>query len=93
MLNWEGNIIRKQDRQQILLSEIQEDDIMAASFSIGSIEVGADNVVMERGAEDHYSKPHPKYQHVPGAADQISSILREISPTLNDQTLYHKMKE
>ena len=93
MLDWEGNIICKQDHQQILLSEIQEDDIMAASVSIGSIEVRAVDVAMEQGAEDHNGTPHPKYQPVPGAADQISGILGEISPMLNDQTLYQKMKD
>jgi hypothetical protein len=75
MLDWEGNLTTQQDRQQILLSEIQEDGIMAASVSIGSIEVLAIDAAMERGTEDYTGTPHPQYQRVPGAADQISSIL------------------
>ena len=59
MLDWEGNIIDPNERQQILLSSIQEDVTMAASVSIGSIEVRAIDIVMERSPDKGYEKPHP----------------------------------
>jgi hypothetical protein len=93
MLDWEGNIIDKKDRQQLLLSDIQEDTFMAASIQIGSIETKAIDTVMESTVEDDIERPHPCYQHVPQEADQVSSILASISPILNDQTLYDRMAE
>jgi hypothetical protein len=92
MLDWEGNMITKRDRQQILLSEIQDDTAMAASIEISSIEVQAIDSVMET-MNELYEKPHPCYQPVPREADQITSVLASVSPLLNDQTLYDRMAE
>jgi hypothetical protein len=92
MLDWEGNMITKRDRQQILLSEIQDDGAMAASVGISSIEVKAIDSVMETMGE-MYDRPHPCYESVPREADQIASILASVSPILNDQTLYDRMAE
>jgi hypothetical protein len=39
MLNWEGNMVERRDRKQILLSNIEEDEAMAASVLIGAIEL------------------------------------------------------
>ncbi len=63
---------------------------MAASVQIGAIEVAAIDRVME--SNDAYDKPHPSYNHIPRAADQVSSILAGISPLLDDQTLYARME-
>jgi hypothetical protein len=60
MLDWEGNLMTQQDRQQILLSDIQEDGIMAASVSIGSIEELVIDAAMERGTDDYTGIPHPQ---------------------------------
>jgi hypothetical protein len=38
MLDWEGNMVKKQHRKQILLSEIQEDTAMASAAMISAIE-------------------------------------------------------
>jgi hypothetical protein len=92
MLDWEGNMVERRDRKQILLSDIEGDDGMAASVQIGSIEVKAIDLVMET-MDEEYEQPHPCYEHVPREADQVSSILASVSPILNDQTLYSRMAE
>jgi hypothetical protein len=94
ILDWEGNVIKAKDRQHVLpvLLYIVEDTAMAASVQIGSIKVAAINRVMGTTTNDDYDKPHPSYNHIPHAADQVSSILAGISPLLDDQTLYVKME-
>jgi hypothetical protein len=90
ILDWEGNVIDTKDRQHVLLSDIVEDTVMAASVQIGSIEITAIDRVMESTSNE--PKPHPSYTPVPRAADQVSSILAGISPCLDDRTLYAKME-
>jgi hypothetical protein len=92
MIDWKGNMIEKSYRQQLILSEIDEDTAMASSVQIGSIEVKAIDLVMETVEEDS-EKPHPCYQHVPCAADQVSSVLASVSTLLDDQILYEWMAE
>jgi hypothetical protein len=65
---------------------------MATSVQIGSIEVKAIDLVMETVDEDS-EKPHPCYEHVPRAADQVSIILASVSTILNEQNLYERMTE
>ena len=48
MLDWEGNMVEKQDRSQILLSEVQEDAVMSASVQVSSIESNAIDSILER---------------------------------------------
>ena len=46
MLDWEGQLIDRVDRQQILLADVDDDAMMAASVSIGSVEIKAVDTVM-----------------------------------------------
>jgi hypothetical protein len=92
MLDWEGNMVKWQDRKQILLSDIKGDDVMATSVQIGSIEVKAIDLVMET-MDETWEQPQAWYEHVPQEADQVSSILVSVLPILNDQTLYSRMAE
>jgi hypothetical protein len=70
----------------------ETDTGMAALVRIGSIEVKAIDLVMETVDEDS-EKPHPCYEHVPCAADQVSSILASVSTILQEQILYERMAE
>lgn len=94
MLDWEGNMVEKRDREQIILSEIQEDAVLSASVQVSSIESKTiDTVLVERSElENKGKRPEPCYQHVPAEADQVSSVLAEVSPLLNDRVLYDRMK-
>jgi hypothetical protein len=82
ILDWEGNVIEAKDRQHVLLSDIVEDMVMAASVQISSIEIAAIDRVM--GTTSNEEKPHPSYNPVSRAADQVSSILASISHCLDD---------
>ncbi len=47
MLDWEGQLIDRVDRQQILLADVDDDAMMAASVSIGSVEIKAVDTAMQ----------------------------------------------
>ena len=47
LLDWEGNIIDRAKRQQILLADFEHDDAMAVSVQVGSVEVKAIDVAMK----------------------------------------------
>jgi hypothetical protein len=59
MLGWEGNMVQRKDRVQILLSDIQEDVALAASAQVSSTEARAiDNVLEGKGAT-YDEEAHP----------------------------------
>ena len=93
MLDWEGNMIQRKDRVQILLSDIPEDVATAASMQVSSAEARAIDNVLDKNGITHDEKIHPIWIPIPRAADEISSILASISPTLDDQVLYGRMNE
>ena len=64
MLDWEGHMIQKTDRQQILLSDIAEDTDLAASVQVGSIELRAIDIALDTSFEDD-DLPEPNYWHIP----------------------------
>jgi hypothetical protein len=93
MLDWEGNIITKKDRVQVLLSEIPEDTAVAASVQISSVENCAIDSVLQRSDRASEEKVQPCWQHIPRAADEVSSVLAAVSPIFTDETLYELMQD
>jgi hypothetical protein len=93
MLDWEGNMIVKKDRRQVLLSDVPEDTALAASVQISSVENCVIDSVLQRSHSASEEKVQPCWQPIPRELDQVSSVLAEVSPTLNDETLYQLMQE
>jgi hypothetical protein len=93
MLDWEGNMIERKDRVQILLSDIQEDVAMAASVQVSSAEANVIDTLLETSGAAYDEEAHPCWKPIPRAADEISSVLAGVSPTLDDQVLYRRLTE
>ena len=93
MVDWEGNMVEKQYRKQVLLSSVAENKEMAASMLIGSMESKAVDQVFERSHYNQDVMPDLPYLYVPPASDQVASVLADVDPLLNDRTLYHRMSE
>jgi hypothetical protein len=93
MLDWEGNMVTKKDRVQVLLSDIAEDTAVAASVQISSVENCLIDSVLQRSHSASEEKVQPCWQPIPRAIDQVSSILAAVSPTLNDETIYELLQE
>jgi hypothetical protein len=91
MLDWEGSMIEKKDRAQILLSEISEDTAMAASIQISSVESKTIDSVLTRSDATAEEMVHPCWKPIPQAANEVSSVLTSMSPLLDDQVLYERL--
>ena len=92
MLDWEGHMIDRKRRPQVLLSDIPEDDVMAASVTISAAESHEIDRLLERSDADSEETVHPCWQAIPGCLNQVSSVLSEVSPLLDDQVLYQRLK-
>jgi hypothetical protein len=90
MLDWEGNMVEKKHRTQVLLSGVEENEAMASSMQVSSIESRAINGALET-SEDEEGPVKPRYDTVPRAADDISSVLVPISPILDDMVLCQRL--
>ena len=92
MLNWEGNMVQRRDRVQILLSDIPGDAAMTESVQVSSAEARTIDTVLEGNVASHdENAAHPCWQPIPRAADEVSSILASVSPILDDQVLYEHL--
>jgi hypothetical protein len=89
-LDWEGNIVERKHRTQVLLGEIQEDESLTVSAAVSSVETRTIDLVLE-AANASEERAGRSYQHIPRDADQISSILAEVSPLLDDVALYERL--
>jgi hypothetical protein len=92
MLDWKGNMIEKRDRSQILLSDMHEDNALAASVQISSIESNAINNLLQRSDADSEEKVQPCWRPIPWAADEASSVLARVLPLLDNQALYERLQ-
>ena len=92
MLDWQGEMIEKKDRQQVLLSDVKQDIVMAVSLGIGSVEACAIDSNLERRYLASSEVVRPLYPVIPTQCDQVSSVLAGINPCLNDKVLYQRLE-
>ena len=92
MLDWEGNLTLKRDREaRMVLEEIPEDGAMVSSMFVSRIEDEAVDVAFADDKENELSKP--MYRSIPKSADEVASVLTGVSTTLNDETMCALMEE
>jgi hypothetical protein len=66
MLDWEGNMVQKRDRVQILLSDIPEDAAVTASVEISSAEARTIDIIIEGNVASHdENAAHPCWNQSP----------------------------
>ena len=91
MLDWEGNMQQKRDRQHwIILDNVEYDVNMVASLQITQLE---QEVIDAHLVEDDEQNEGMRMMTIPRAADNVSSTLRSISNTLVDHDLSRYMCE
>ena len=90
MLDWQGNIVEKQQRTKILVESIEEDQVMSAALYVGAAEA---KLVNERYETVVNKLENPVLPYIPRAADQIASVFADIDPNLQDDVLYSRMNE
>ena len=90
MLDWQGNLLEKQERQRIVLSDVEADPIMVASLQISTDESNViDHIIDQSISKTEIRLPF----EVPKAADQVSSVLANVDPLLNEETMYLRMEQ
>ena len=91
MLDWEGNMQPKKDRQhRIVLDDVEDDVNMVASLSIALLEQEAIDIHL---IEDDERFDKMGISFIPRPGDHVSSTLGSISNTLVDLDLSHYMCE
>eukprot|EP00957_Ditylum_brightwellii_P156616 11920144-Ditylum_brightwellii.AAC.1 len=81
-MDWEGNMVEKSQRPKILLYEVEENPIMALEGKVSSVEVMAVNNLLEVHT----------FEKVPNECNEVASVLDGITPVLDNDKLYHRMK-
>ena len=91
MLDWEGNMQPKKDRQhRIVLDDVEDDVNMVASLSITPLEQEAIDIHL---IEDDERFDEMRISFIPRPGDHVSSTLGSISNTLVDLDLSSHMCE
>ena len=91
MLDWEGNMQPKKDRQhRIVLDDVEDDVNMDASFSITPLEQEAIDIHL---IEDDKRPDEMEIPFIPTSGDCVSSMLGSISNTLVDLEFSRHMCE
>ena len=94
MLDYEGNMKEKKDRQQILLSEIDvTSSSVESAYRVSKVEA---RILEERLEELEPSFDGGKtiekcYQHIPKECDEVGALLSSVSCALDPDTLYARM--
>ena len=93
MLDWEGNMTLKKDREaHVVTDELPDDMAMISSMVISKLENDMVDTHFASENNDH-DNPHLQYQPIPPQANEVASVLAEVMNVLNDEVLYNKMKE
>lgn len=91
MMDWQGEMIERKHQRQVLLSDVKQDDAMAASLEVSSTEASVVDVNLERSDESS-EVVRPLFRDIPKQCDQVSSILAEVDLCLNDKGLYQRLE-
>ena len=92
MLDWQGEMVEKSRRLQVLLSDVEQDSVMASSLGISSVEACAIDGNLERSFVASSEVVQPLYPEIPKPLDQVSSVLAGVDPCLNDEVLYQRLE-
>ena len=85
MLDWQGNVLEKKDRQRIMLSDIEADPIMLASLQI----IKDESNVIDKIIDQSTNKTETKLTYnIPRYSEKVSSALDSVDPLLNKTRMY-----
>ena len=90
MLYWQGNMVEANHRQRILLENVDKSINISDAAYIGLVENNAVenllNVNLSNSSLDYISN------RVPNEDNNVASVITNINPTLDDATIYEKLK-
>ena len=87
MLDWEGNMVERKDRMQILIDDLPDGAKTVGSTQISKVESARINAIVEARAAEACEEIETAYRAVPAEADEVSAVLSGVSPNLVDAKL------
>ena len=87
MLDWEGNMVERKDRMQILIEDLPDGGKTIGSTQISCVESARIDAIVEARAAEACEEIETPYRAVPAEADEVSAILSGVSPNLVDAKL------
>ena len=87
MLDWEGNMVERKDRMQILIDDLPDGAKMVGSTQISKVELARIDAIVEARAAEVCEEIETAYRAVPAKADEVSAVLSGVSPNLVDAKL------
>ena len=91
MTDWQGELTETKYRKRVLLSEVSDDLDVSALLSISATEACYIHRSMEKQENEMDTSLPEGLELVPGAANEICSVLSAISPTLDDVGMLSSM--
>ena len=91
MLDWEGNMVERKDRMQILIDDLPDGAKTVGSTQISSVESARINAIVEARAAEACEEIETPYRAVPAKADEVSAVLSRVLPNLVDVTLLNQL--
>ena len=87
MLDWEGNMVERKDRMQILINDLPDGAKMVGSTQISSVESARIDAIVEARAAEACEEIETPYRAVPVEVDEVSAVLSGVLPNLVDAKL------
>ena len=91
MLDWEGNMVERKDRIQILIDDLPDGNKMVGSTQISSVESARIDAIVEARMAEACKVAMTPCRAVPAKADEVSAVLAGVSPNLVDVTLLDRL--
>ena len=87
MLDWEGNMVERKDRMQILINDLPDGVKMIGSTQISSVESARIDAIVEARPAEACEEIETPYRAVPVEVDEVSADLSGVLPNLVDAKL------
>ena len=85
MLDWEGNLTMQKDREAcVVIEDLPDNEVMVSSIMVNCLENDAIDAAVVSNS-DASDLPHSQYQSILSQADEVASMLADMSSILNDQ--------
>ena len=82
MLDWEGNMVERKDRMQILIDDLPDGAKTVGSTQISKVESARIDAIVEARAAEACEEIKTAYRAVPAEADECLRCCLEYRPTL-----------
>ena len=87
LLDWEGNMVERKDRMQILIKDLPDGAKMVGSTQISSVKSARIDAIVEARAAGACEEIETPYRALPVEVDEVSAVLSGVLPNLVDAKL------